>query len=129
MDARWKKRVGYLAVGLGLVVGGFVGGRVYQHLQNGYSRVVLEEKEYATALGAVRWRCTSETVGFRFLEPETTELEFAGRTIYKARRGFQESMPVARNVRTDGGSVMWDDGEYAFHLSIEEVKKAEGRGK
>jgi hypothetical protein len=102
---------------------GFVAGRVFQDLKNGYHFQVLEEKEYQSALGPVHWSCVLESVGFAPLQPEKRIIEYQGRTIYKAQRDFQENVPVAQNITTSGNNIAWDDGELRFRLTVEEMKK------
>jgi hypothetical protein len=38
--------------------------------------------------------------------------------LYKARRGFQEPVPVARNVQISGDQITWTDGEMDYALTI-----------
>jgi hypothetical protein len=114
-----------LAIGSVLLLFGFVGGRLFQHAKTGFHFKVLAEKQYGSAKDPVHWRCVSESVGMPFLDPGTTTLEYRGRTIYKAQRIFQESVPVAANVSVLGQQISWDDGELRFHLSVEEMKKGE----
>ena len=110
------------AVGIILLVSGFVGGRFYQSAKNGYHLNVLDEKEYQFPLGPIHWSCVIESVGFPFLDTEKTIIEFNRRTIYKAQRDFQENAPIAQNITTSNKSIDWDDGDYRFHLTINEIK-------
>jgi len=105
---------------------GFVTGRAFQHTRTGYYFEVREKEEYAFPLGEIRWSYVTESVGIPFLDPGTTIIEYEGRTLYKAKRGFQESFPFAQNIQTSGNSIDWSDGEYSFHLTIaKEEKKTE----
>lgn len=117
-----------LAIGSVLLLIGFVGGRLFQHAKTGFHFKVLAEKDYGSAKDPVRWQSVSESVGIPFLDPGTTTLEFRGRTIYKAQRIFQESIPVAANVSVSDQQIVWDDGELRFHLTVEEMKKGEQDG-
>jgi hypothetical protein len=114
-----KKPIAFTIAGVALVTAGFVAGRVFQHLRSGYHYEIREEKTYPWKPGGIRWRYVTESVGLPFLDPGTTILEFNERTIYKAKRGFQESVPFAGNVKTSDNGVEWDDGEYRFRLSVE----------
>ncbi len=60
-----------------------------------------------------------------FLDSGTSILEFDGRTIYKAKRAFQESSPYARNITAAQDGIAWDDGEYHFDLTIKRMKAGE----
>ncbi len=114
-----------LAVGAVLLGVGFVGGRLFQHAKTGFHFKVLAEKQYGVSTDPVSWRCVSESVGIPFLDPETTIINYRGRTIYKAQRMFQESVPVAQNIQVSGKQIDWDDGELRFHLLVEEMKRGE----
>lgn len=116
------------AVGVILLVSAFVAGAVFQHARTGFHFKVLAEKQYGASADPVRWRCVSESVGMPFLDPGTTTLEYRGRTIYKARRIFQEIVPVAANVSVSGQQIVWDDGELQFHLTVEQMRKGEPGG-
>ena len=120
-----KRLIIRLAVGTVLLVIGFVGGRLFQHARTGFHFKVLAEKQYGSDKDPVRWRCVSESVGMPFLDPGTTIVEYRGRTIYKAQRIFQESVPVAANIKASDNQVDWDDGEFQFHLTVQALKKGE----
>jgi hypothetical protein len=123
-----KRALIRLAFGAVLLVVGFIGGRVFQHANTGFHFKVLAEKQYGSPTDPVRWRCVSESVGMPFLDPGTTVIEYRGRTIYKAQRIFQESVPVAENIQASDKHIDWDDGELRFHLTVEEMKKGEQDG-
>jgi hypothetical protein len=72
-------------------------------------------------MGPVEWKYVTESAGLPFLDPGTTVIEFQGRTIYKARRGFQEDSPFAQNIQASNGCIEWDDGEFQFRLAIDEL--------
>jgi hypothetical protein len=114
-----KKPVALTLVCVALVTTGFVAGRVFQHLRSGYHYEVRKENIYSWKTGEIRWRYVTESIGLPLLDPGTTILEFDGRTIYKAKRGFQESVPFADNVKTGDNVVEWDDGKYRFRLNVE----------
>jgi hypothetical protein len=116
------------AVGVILLVSAFVAGALFQHARNGFFFKVLAEKQYGASADPVRWRCVSESVGMPFLDPGTTTIEYRGRTIYKAQRIFQESVPVAGNIKVSDKQIDWDDGELRFHLTVEEMKRGEPDG-
>jgi len=120
------KRVPILVAATVLLLAvGFVGGRVFQHAKTGFHFKLLAERVYGPSSDPVRWRCVSESVGMPFLDPGTTILEYRGRTIYRAQRAFQESVPVAANVRVSGKQIEWEDGEYRFHLTVDPMKTGE----
>lgn len=112
-----------LVIGAVLLAVGFVGGRLFQHAKTGFHFKVLAEKQYGTPDDPVRWRCVSESIGMPFLDPETTIIDYRGRTIFKAQCDFQESVPVAANIRASGNRVDWDDGEFQYHLTVEDMKQ------
>jgi hypothetical protein len=117
-----------LVVGTILLIVGFVGGRLFQHAKTGLHFKVIAEKEYGTPKDPVRWRCVNESIGMPFLDPETTIIDYRGRTIYKAQRMFQERVPVATNIKALDKQIDWDDGELRYHLTVEEMKKGEQDG-
>jgi hypothetical protein len=102
-----------------LLILGFVAGRVFQKLKHGYFYEVREQRTYPWKMGELRWQNVTESVGLPFLDPGTTILEFNERTIYNAKRGFQENVPFADNVKTSDNMIEWDDGEYRFRLNVE----------
>jgi hypothetical protein len=107
-----------------LVVIAFLAGRLYQDLRNGYHLSVIEQKQYGMRLGPIQWSYVHEDAGAEgFLDSGTTILAFHDRTIYKAKRIFQEDFPFARNVVTSDNSVTWEDGEYRFQLTIAATNK------
>jgi hypothetical protein len=112
--------VGVVMFLIGFAVGGF-----FQNARSGYHYRLLEEKDYASPLGAVKWSCFTESVGFPFLDPEKTMITVGNRTIYKAQRDFQEDNPHARNIETSGDSITWEDGDYRYHLTMEEMTNGE----
>jgi hypothetical protein len=114
-----------IAVAAVFLVIGFVIGRVFQHATTGYHYRVLDQKEYASALGPIQWSCVFESVGMPFLDPEKTIITLGNRTIYKAQRDFQEDAPYAENLRTSSNSVAWDDRDFRFHLTVEPIEKGD----
>ena len=113
-----KRALQLTAIGLGLMVLGFFAGRAFQHLKSGYHFETIEAKEIQSSLGTVEWKCVTESVGMPFLDPGTTMIDFKGRTIFKARRMFQENYPYARNVQVTNNTIVWDDGELKYHLTV-----------
>ena len=103
---------------------GFVLGRIYTLTTTGYVYEVREKKTFDSSNGSVEWRYVTKTVGVPVMDPGTTELAYKGRLLYSALRGARESAPFAKNVRFDGKSLLWDDGELSFTLQIEELKVA-----
>ena len=122
------KRIIYFIVGSVLLIAGFMIGRAYQKAATGYHYNLLERKEYASDLGPIEWTCFMESVGVPFLESEKTMINMGNRTIYKAQRDFQADAPSAENIKTSGNSITWDDGDYFYHLTVEEMKKVQPSG-
>ena len=122
-----KKLLLWSMVVLVLVIGAFMAGGWLQNAKNGYHYQVLEEKTLESPIGPVRWVRAMETVGMPFLESDTTIIEADGLTVYKAKRGFQERSPSARNLRVHEGLIEWDDGDYSFSLKMQKLP-AEGLG-
>jgi len=106
-----------LVLSVPLIIG-FFAGRLYQDARHGYHFEVRQEEKFKFGESELRWRYATDTVGPTFMDPGTTIIEYEGRTLYKARRGFQESFPFAQNIQISGNSIYWNDGEYAFHLAI-----------
>lgn len=117
-----KSKLKIILVLMLVFISGLFAGKFEQHLSNGYHFEVREEKKYEFDFGEIRWRNVSETFGMPFLDPGTTLIEFNGRTLYKAKRSFQESVPFARNIQTSGNTIHWDDGEYRFNLTLEKME-------
>ncbi len=120
-----KRKITLAIIGLALLAVGFLAGRFVQHSKSGYRCDVLAIKEYDTSVGPVRWSHVTESVGMPFLDTGTTVLEYDGRTIYKAKRSFQESSPYANNISPTPDGIGWDDGDYRFELSIHRMKTGE----
>ncbi|MGL5020205.1 MAG: hypothetical protein ACRDBP_18865 [Luteolibacter sp.] len=109
-------------IGLALLAAAFFAGRFVQHSNSGYHYDVIDTKDYDSPVGPIRWSYVTESVGIPFLDPGTTILEVDGRTIYKAKRGFQESSPFARNISATRNGIAWEDGDYRFDLTIHTMK-------
>jgi len=92
---------------------------------NGYRFVVHAEKKYPFALGEIKWQYVTESIGPAFLDPGTTIIEFAGRRLYCAKRIFQESVPFARITQVNEKQILWNDGEYSYHLTISPIERKE----
>ena len=99
------------------LLAGIIGAAIHGALFGHYF-VVREERIYPTAMGDLRWRYVTDTDGLPFLDPGITQLELKGRTLYKAKRYFQENWPVVDDVKVTGNTIAWDDGEYAYSLQI-----------
>jgi len=112
-----------------LLMLGFIGGRLYQHATTGYHFIVNSKKEYPFRLATVHWSLVTESVGLPIHDPGTTMIEWNDRTLYKAKRDFQEKGPFAGNIRTSDSTIEWDDGEYSYHLTIAELAPAELKAK
>jgi hypothetical protein len=117
-----KRKITLAIIGLALLAGGFVAGRLVQHNKSGYHYEVRDTKDYDTSVGPIRWRYVTESVGMPFLDTGTTVLELDGRTIYKAKRSFQESSPYAKNISPKQDGIAWDDGDFRFDLTIHRMK-------
>jgi hypothetical protein len=115
-----------IAVGVSMLTVGFFSGRAFQNAKSGYHYRLLEQKDYDSGLGPIHWSCAIESVGLPFLDPGTTTIKFANRTIYKAQRDFQEDAPYARNIQTSTNWIAWEDGDYKFHLTVESLRDESG---
>jgi hypothetical protein len=113
---------GKIIVCLGLTVGSFFVGRLYQTLQNGYQIKEVSRKSYPFHSGQLHHVEAFESVGFRFMTPQSSILEFEGRTLFKAAPFFQESIPLFANLKIEGGVLTWTDGEYDYQLEIQKKK-------
>ena len=121
-----KRAVIQLTIGTTILLIGFFGGRLFQRLKDDKDRYyfkLLDKKEYQSPLGPVEWNYVIESVGMPFLDPGTTIIKFQNRTVYKAQRYFQEDCPYARNIQIQDKWINWEDGEYKFQLTIEELNK------
>ena len=118
-----KRTLIQVTIALVLLAVGFAGGRLYQHARSGYHFKILKEQEFQSPGGPIHWSCFSESIGFSFLDPGTTMIEYRGRTIYKAQRVFQESIPFAQNITASDNFIAWDDGELSFRLTVDDLKK------
>jgi len=97
---------------------GFFAGRFYQHSTAGYNFALKSESEHEFDLGTVSLQTVSESVGTSLLSTDTTRISFANRLLYEAKRDFQESAPIARNLEVNGNQVSWQDGDYRYDLAI-----------
>ena len=111
-----------------VAIAAYMAGRWMEGAKSGYHYQVLEDTEIKSDWGPIHSKTVMEYVGFPFVEPETTLIEVDGRTIYKAKRIFQERYPSARNVRVNGGLIEWEDGEYSFSLRMEKMPPAKETG-
>ena len=119
------KRILWLTAGGGLtLLLGFYAGRAFQHAQTGYQFTLLEQKEYASELGPIRFSRFWESVGVALFDTEWTKISVGNRTIYQAQRDFQEGVPSARNIATSSNAITWDDGDFRYRLSVEELPPA-----
>mgnify|MGYP001627348796 CR=1 FL=1 len=107
---------------ISMLVVGFILGRLHGILTRGYVYNIIDQKSYDSPSGSVEWRHVTKAVGFPFLDPGTTELEYDGRLLFSALRVFQEDSPFARDVQFDGKRLQWDDGDYSYSLEIKGSK-------
>ena len=114
---------GKFIIGIITAVGVFLAGRFYQDSRNGYTLKVVGKKEYTSQFGPVTWSESFETIGFVFLDTSTTMIELQGRTLFKAKRFFQESYPVAQDMKIDGDTITWKDGEFSYKLLIQKTEE------
>jgi hypothetical protein len=120
-----KRKFTPVIVGLVLLAIGFASGFLVSYINSGYHYEVIDTKNYKSPMGSIQWSSVTESVGWSFLDPGTTILEIEGRTIYKAKRYFQENVPVAKNVSTSNDHITWDDGEYLFDLTLRRMNTDE----
>lgn len=114
---------GKIILGLGLTVGSFFIGRLYQDLRNGYELKEVSRKSHSFQFGQLYHIEAFEIIGFGFMTPQSSILEFDGRTIFKAAPFFQESFPIFADLKVDGNILNWTDGEYDYQLNIQKKKK------
>lgn len=107
---------GILIFGAGALCGG-----AFRYLTQEPWVTVHRQEDFDFGGDKLRRSVTTESIGVPFLQPETTTLQYRGRILYKAQRGFQESTPFTQDVRTDGDSVSWHDGELKFRLTVEKA--------
>lgn len=122
----WPGKKLMLFIALLLLVLGFFAGRGFQHLANGYTFQVRDEKSYPFQEGTLRWRYATECIGIPFLDSGTTQMEFLPPgglpiTLYKAKVGFQEGVPFATNIQTSGNTITWDDEEFRYALEVQKM--------
>lgn len=120
-----KRKSAYTLVGLALLSIGFASGRFVEQCHSGYHYDIRDTKDFDSPMGLVRWSYVTESIGTPFLDPGTTTLEIDGRTIYKAKRDFQESAPYAKNITTSKDRISWDDGDFHFDLTLQRLKAAD----
>lgn len=108
-----------------LIVGIVLGG-ILQHWRSGYHFEIREEQNIISDLGVLRLTSFHESVGFSIMDTGSSSLEFDGRTIFKARRTFQENYPIAQNVEVFENVIRWNDGWYEFALKVEELPRNSG---
>lgn len=113
---------GKIIIGLGLTVGSFSIGRLYQNLQNGYELKEVSRTIYHFQFGQLHHVEAFETIGFGFMTPQSSILEFEGRTLFKAAPFFQEGIPIFANLKIEGSVLNWTDGEYDYQLNIQKKK-------
>ena len=113
---------GKIFVGFGLTVGSFFVGRLYQNLQNGYALKEVSRESYPFQFGQLHHIEAFESIGFGFMAPQSSFLEFEGRTLFKAAPFFQEGIPVFANLKIDANILNWTDGEYDYQLKIQNKK-------
>lgn len=111
--------------------GGVVVGAIVQHLRAGYWHKVLASESFPFPDGEVRLIYKQESIGMPFIEPETSVLtveigHHLPITVYKAKRMFQESTPLVRDVRTDGNRITWQDGINTYTLIVNPVEEEAG---
>ena len=111
---KWKAAVWFGV----LLLAVFVRGAFFQHARSGYRFTVMAQKEFVSAVGKVRWVAARESVGMPFLETETTIIEVDGRSVYKAKRDFQEKGPYAEVVSVTNNVIVWRDGISRYELRV-----------
>ncbi len=120
-----KRLLTTVAIGALLLVTGFVAGRLFQSANSGYYFEIRDSKDYDSVLGNFHWSYVTESFGLPVLDPGTTIIDFEGRTLYKAKRVFQENAPYAQNIAISETGIEWDDGDFSFNLIIEKLPEGE----
>ncbi len=108
-------------VSITIFAAGALCGGAYRCLTKEPWLTVHRQEDFEFGGAKLRRSVTTESIGVPFLQPETTTLEYRGRIIYKAQRGFQEITPIAQDIHTDGDTISWHDGELKFRLTVEKI--------
>jgi hypothetical protein len=116
-----KNRGIVVLIGLALSSIAFMVGRWSERMQHGYAYKVNREKVVEFQVAPIYVRQVMEHVGISPMETETSVIEVDERTVYKAKRIFQENAPYVENVKVNNGLIEWDDGEYEFSLKMQKV--------
>ena len=100
--------------------------------KNGHYYELREAKEYKLLDGVMKWRYMTDTHGIPYMDPGSTELIYESNggekiTLYKSYRGYQESIPWAQNIESDGGLLSWDDGLRKYELKITSIKTSHNK--
>jgi hypothetical protein len=122
------KCVSMWAIGVGLSVVGFIAGCLFQDARGGYHFKIIEENAFQSSVDTVRWIHATEAIGMPVLDGGTTMIVCGDRTVYKAKREFQEDSPFAKNVKVNGNVIEWDDGVSHFQLTIVDAKNGKKPG-
>ena len=108
----------------GLIVaaaaGGFALGRWQAIWTRGFHYQIQDSKTHPSPNGSVEWRYVTKTVGVPVIDPGTTELHYRDRLLFSVNRGFQEAIPFVQDIRFDGKTLEWNDGELDYVLKITE---------
>jgi hypothetical protein len=103
-------------------------GAAVQHLRAGYWYKVHESESFPFPGGEVTLSHATESVGMPwFFDTGISVISVATKyrwpiAVYKAKRIFQESCPLARDVKVDGNQITWRDGINTYHLTVDPIE-------
>lgn len=120
-----RKRVAFVPLVIFLLVAGFAAGHFTGTVLSRYRYEIVKREEFETDVGPLLWTSSFESFGLEMINTETTTLEFDGRLLYKAKRGFQSNAPHARDISIEIDGFSWSDGDYQFRLQIKPLEKVD----
>jgi hypothetical protein len=99
-------------------------GRRFERFKAGHFYEIRSEKTVPFGDKELHIQYVTESIGTPFLDPGTSvltirEVGSVPITIYKAKRGFQESSPYVSDASIKDNAISWDDGLYQYELKIE----------
>jgi len=108
----------------------FAAGWGLAYVKYHYTYDVIDEKSFDFPPGSkIHVRHAFEGVGFQFLTPETSVVEWEESpgdkvVLYKARRGFQEASRHVEKIEINSHDLQWDDGRSRYRLTIEPLPRS-----
>lgn len=99
----------------------FALGWVACSFKSGYRLNIEDTEEFVFSSGTFYRHQFRESAGIPIMHPGSSMIEFDGRLIYRADRGFQEPVPHVMNIKELENGIYWSDGEYNFDLIISPI--------